>query len=235
MLKLLKEKYQQRKTRQFYSQFIHQNSLCFDIGANIGERTAVFAKLGAKVVALEPVKSTFDILASRFEGHTAVTLLPFAVSNQVGESKIHVASHSAVSSMSMDFIAAYSNQKDHPISWSTTQKVQLTTINQLIAEYGVPDFCKIDIEGHELAALQGLSQSLPALSFEYNARLKENTLHCLQYLSRFGQLAYNFSAYESMQWYTPQWMDYPAVIQFLEQLPANVLTGDFYACTKKTL
>jgi hypothetical protein len=33
----------------FYSQFIRQNDLCFDIGANLGNQTDAFLKLGVRV------------------------------------------------------------------------------------------------------------------------------------------------------------------------------------------
>jgi len=34
-------------------------------------------------------------------------------------------------------------------------------------EYGLPHFCKIDVEGFEEQALAGLSRPLPVLSFEF--------------------------------------------------------------------
>ena len=42
--------------KAFYSQFISKDNLCFDIGANVGNRTSVFAALKAKVIAVEPQK-----------------------------------------------------------------------------------------------------------------------------------------------------------------------------------
>src|SRR6202042_3395213 len=46
--------------------------------------------------------------------------------------------------------------------------VQTTTLQELIAKYGVPFFVKIDVEGHELNALRGLQWPVPYLSFELN-------------------------------------------------------------------
>src|ERR1700691_2125052 len=37
-----------------YAPFISPGDLCFDVGANIGEKTEVFLALGARVVAFEP-------------------------------------------------------------------------------------------------------------------------------------------------------------------------------------
>ncbi|UCF00102.1 MAG: hypothetical protein JSV82_03285, partial [Planctomycetota bacterium] len=49
-----KEREQLAKELDFYSQLIKRDDLCFDIGANIGDKTNVFVHLGAVVVAVEP-------------------------------------------------------------------------------------------------------------------------------------------------------------------------------------
>jgi len=38
----------------FFSRFISRNDLVFDVGANVGEYTATFLGLGARVVSIEP-------------------------------------------------------------------------------------------------------------------------------------------------------------------------------------
>jgi len=40
----------------FYSPYIKRGDLCFDIVANISDKTNIFLKLGAKVVCVEPQK-----------------------------------------------------------------------------------------------------------------------------------------------------------------------------------
>ena len=46
----------------FYSTFVSTGDLCFDIGANYGNRTKVFLRLGARVVAVEPQPSCCQVL-----------------------------------------------------------------------------------------------------------------------------------------------------------------------------
>src|SRR5690606_17457557 len=43
----------QRGLRDLYRPFVAPGGLVFDVGAHIGDRTAAFASLGARVVALE--------------------------------------------------------------------------------------------------------------------------------------------------------------------------------------
>lgn len=49
---------------RFYEQFIRPNDICFDIGANMGNRTEVFLKLGAKVIAVEPQSECVNLYVS---------------------------------------------------------------------------------------------------------------------------------------------------------------------------
>lgn len=51
----------------FYGQLIRPGNLVFDVGANMGNRSKIFLRLGAKVVAFEPQSKGCAILARRFQ------------------------------------------------------------------------------------------------------------------------------------------------------------------------
>jgi hypothetical protein len=46
-----------------------KNDLIFDIGANLGHKTDIFLRLGARVMAVEPDSSNQEILRQRFLAH----------------------------------------------------------------------------------------------------------------------------------------------------------------------
>ena len=50
----------------FYKQFIDQNDLVFDVGANEGNRVQPFLACYARVIAVEPQPSCIDILYKKF-------------------------------------------------------------------------------------------------------------------------------------------------------------------------
>src|SRR5690349_11141019 len=58
-----------KRVESFYSQFVKAGDLCFDIGANMGSRIAVFLKLKARVVALEPQEKCLRELHKVFHGY----------------------------------------------------------------------------------------------------------------------------------------------------------------------
>jgi FkbM family methyltransferase len=219
---------QKKQHQRFYQQFIKKGDLCFDVGANMGSRTETFSKLGAKIIAIEPTQNCSQVLRDKFGTNPNVTLLQIALGAEIGNGTLHLANYHEVSTLSTLFIEQYSHQEKHNILWDKTVQVPLSTLDQLVQEYGLPKFCKIDVEGYETEVLKGLSQPIPYLSFEYNDRLKHKALECLQLLSKFPNLSYNFSPYESMQLSLNSWKNQADFHQYIQDLSNEVLTGDVY-------
>ena len=71
--------------------------------------------------------------------------------------------------------------------------VPVTTLDSLIALYGEPDFCKIDVEGFEKEVFKGLSRPLARLSFEFHAEFLGETFACLELLRELGLYRFNFT------------------------------------------
>ena len=68
-----------RRRTAFYKQFLGPGDLCFDVGAHVGERTALFLRTGASVVAIEPLAGCLEKLRSRFSDEPRVILVDQAV------------------------------------------------------------------------------------------------------------------------------------------------------------
>ena len=88
MIKHLKKKIstlrRKKKFKQFYGNYINEGDLCFDIGANIGNRTEIFLNLKARVVSVEPVKKTYLILKEKFGNEKNSTLLQLGIGSEAG-------------------------------------------------------------------------------------------------------------------------------------------------------
>ena len=63
----------------------------------------------------------------------------------------------------------------------------------------MPAFVKIDVEGAEPAVLAGLTQAVPALSFEYLPARLDEVRACVERLGALGPYLFNWSAGESFR------------------------------------
>ena len=59
--KSAREKHELETFANFYGVFLLPGDLCFDIGANLGNRTRCFRHLGCEVVSVEPQTFCFKI------------------------------------------------------------------------------------------------------------------------------------------------------------------------------
>jgi hypothetical protein len=114
------------------------------------------------------------------------------------------------------------------VRWDVAVPVVVTTLDALIAIYGVPDFCKIDVEGAEREVLEGLSHPLPLLSFEYLPATIDLAVGCIDRLTALGAYEYNWTISERPWLQSPHWLSSSEIIACLRQLPAHNSAGDVY-------
>ncbi len=104
-----------------------------------------------------------------------------------------------------------------------TREVPVTTLDAAIGKFGVPQYCKIDVEGFELEVLTGLSRAIPVISFEYHLRRDgaSQALACIDYLSGFGKVLINVTPAEKPHFAQLRWLEKNAFTDFfLETVPA---------------
>ncbi|HUH84859.1 MAG TPA: FkbM family methyltransferase [Stellaceae bacterium] len=220
-----------RRARAFYRQFVREGALCFDIGAHLGDRTLHFLVLGARVVAVEPQPAPLAVLRRLVGRNPQVVLLGCALGADAGEAQLAIdPKNPTVASLSADWRTEVGRMPSFAgIEWRDTVRVAVTTLDTLIAEHGLPDFCKIDVEGFEGEVLAGLSVPLPALSFEYIPAALKSALGALQRLTALGDYTFNRSIGESMRFTTPNWRDAAAMVDELRALARDAPSGDIYA------
>lgn len=220
-----------RRMQRFYAQFIRPGDLCFDIGAHVGNRLLVWSRLGATVVGVEPQPSCMALLRRWYGRSPHITLVDQAVGAAAGRQTLHIsAAHPTVASLSQPWIdTVQASDSFSRVQWQDSAVVDVTTLDALIARYGEPVFCKIDIEGYEAEALAGLSNPLAAVSFEFIPAARQDALRCLDRLQQLGRYQYNWSLGEQHQWQSSSWLDHGAMARYLDELAPAARSGDIYA------
>jgi hypothetical protein len=84
----------------------------------------------------------------------------------------------------------------------------MTTLDNLIREYGTPFLIKIDVEGYELEVLKGLSQPIKMISFEFTVPEKSNIIiECIDRIRNINpNIECNFTIGEETKFAKKKWL-----------------------------
>ena len=161
----------------------------------------------------------------------SVTIEPVAVGAAPGEIELTInIDNPTVSTASRDFVKASQGAPGWQGQvWDKSLRVAVTTLDALIARHGMPAFMKIDVEGFEAEALAGLTQPVPALSFEFTTIQRDVAHACLRRCAALGYVRYNAALGESQTLVHADWQSAEAIAHWLDGLPMDANSGDVYA------
>jgi FkbM family methyltransferase len=194
-----------------------KGGVIFDIGANHGTKTAIFLRLGAKVVAVDPDDANQRALEDAFLRYRVVprpvTVIRKAASDSSALQTFWIDEPgSAKNTLSRKWVGTLrddQNRFGRPIQFATMKQVETVTLDQLIEAHGVPYLVKIDVEGHEPSVLRGLHRPVPYLSFEVNLpEFREEGLACvgrLRELAARGRFNYTVDCGQGLA--LDEWLD----------------------------
>jgi FkbM family methyltransferase len=198
---------------ELFRSLLPPRALSFDVGANVGDKSEALLRAGARVVAFEPNTLVVPELRARCGSQKNWSLVEAGLGSGPRIAILHAQEiHSQTSfSQSWDggkIIASF--------------PVPVVTLDAAIECFGLPDYCKIDVEGWEPEVLAGLTQLIPLISFEFHLGEEgvQKARSCLERLDKFGPSRLNITPAESSTFLFKDWIP---LGEFLERFPENVI------------
>lgn len=222
MIRLFLKRYHQFKNRAFYARLIRPGDLCFDIGANIGSKSKVFLAAGARVIAFEPQSACLKELAAIKNPDFSFHAIAVGARDEIRQ--LRLSHYSEVATLSDEFIEAH---RTADVYWATSEKVFVRSLSHLIEEFGLPDFCKIDVEGFELEIMAALKHTLPLIELEFTGKLLHDTLKIIDLLND-RTYRFNYALNEQPKLELSHWVTAEEIAELLADLPRQKLHGNLF-------
>lgn len=202
----------------------------FDVGANVGDMAEVFRHLADQVVCVEADPDTARVLVDRFRRCPAIAVETTALGDSVGQVELRRKKFCGFNTLSEKWAAALDSQ-----ALPTTEivRVPVTTLDRVIAKHGSPDYLKIDVEGHELPVVRGLTEIVPVVSFEANLPIfRPETEQIVQrFLERDPSATFNARKGGSRGWMLPAPADAECLRRLLDV--SGTTTYDIFAFSSR--
>jgi len=196
----------------FYRAVVAPGALVFDLGANVGDVAEPLLRIGARVVAVEPQPECLAELRARCGAYPGLVALPAVVGRAAGVATLHLRGHHGASSLRRDWLGDAVGTLDVP----------MVTLADLVARYGVPAYCKVDVEGSEEDVFATLPHPLPLVSFEYVDFALDRAAACLQMLAPDGGAEANLALTNPPRFLLPEWLP---PHELLRRLPGLIRDG----------
>ena len=180
----------EKETIHLFSEILPDCSFAIDIGSNIGYFSQYFCHLmndSKKLIIFEPEPKNLALLRRNISCYNSIRIIEKAVSNENGTANFYVDNLTGQnSSLLSDYKVFDEVLENSGVSAEKTEiEVETITLDSFMEqEYPEekPDFIKMDIEGAELFALQGMKKILDLYSPTLMVEISDNIPEVLKIL-----------------------------------------------------
>lgn len=174
-----------------------KGELAFDVGAHVGESLFHLTKRFTTVVAFEPAHESFRQLKADWGDREDVYLRMEALSDHRGTLETSMREMQMTGGQLVATGMPYKRYIEgitpptQYLPWGReigTRTVPTETLDWIAGNFGYPDFCKIDTEGHEAKILAGAKETLTAskTSWLIEFHLQAHYTDCMRTLIKAG-------------------------------------------------
>ena len=143
--------YWEKRTTEYIKSHLKKGQTFLDIGANVGYFTVLASKLGAKVVSFEPSSTNRALLLKNIKSNNCkdVIVVDKALSTENKTAKLYKGKTPGENSLVDNY------HIENTQNYKVVETVKYDDLN-----LGIPDIIKLDIEGFEQQALEGMQSIL---------------------------------------------------------------------------
>ncbi|OUW38399.1 MAG: hypothetical protein CBD44_01125 [Flavobacteriaceae bacterium TMED184] len=188
---------QNKKEIEFVSKFINEKpKIIIDVGAHEGKYSEELLKNFdiEKLYLFEPSKHSFGELVKKFQNNKNITLVNKGLSDVGGCISLYAPEPGSI------FSSIYKRRLDHfNVQFSKKEKVEMISFDSFYKtklNNKVIDLLKLDVEGNELPALEGLSESIEnikIIQFEFGGSNIDSRTYLQDFYYFFNK--HNFNIY----------------------------------------
>jgi FkbM family methyltransferase len=163
----------------------------YDIGANVGKFAEVAFQLypEAHVVMVEPNERIAQYLATKFRNKAATVIERVVSKVSDVEVDFYISNADTISTASTEWVT--NSRFTGKYNWQRTIKKTIT-IDKILEKFPSPQIIKIDVEGYEFEAIQGLTKKQNKICFEWAEEQEHNVRSVVEYLENLGYDQFGF-------------------------------------------
>ena len=226
MIELIKKFFKKKIKYHEVSQLLKPHDLFFDVGAHMGDKSKELIKNNINVVMFEPQPKCLEQLNKLYSNNSLVKIIPKGLGRAMGKMNFNInTKEPAISTLTEHWKSGrFSNSK-----WDKKISIEITTLDEMINQFGNPNYIKIDVEGFEYDVLLGLSKKTGIISFEFTSEFISNAYKCIDHLISLNYSQFNFSLGERKK-FNSKWSNHQNIIDKIKEniKKDNLLWGDIY-------
>lgn len=190
-------KNREKNSMTLFSHIINTSNMVIEVGGHIGYLSTYFSMLvGSKgnVIVFEPGENNLLYLKKNVGELKNVTIVAKAVSDRNGEASFYVEDFSGQNNSLLPTYDGLQRNTENAYVTGQKKEVIVSTValdNFCFENDIIPDFIKIDIEGAELIALQGMRRVLLEIIPILMIEVTENFADVIRVIHSYDYLTYS--------------------------------------------